>query len=116
MDERGPTGPRRSLIGPRLIALILVLGGAFLFSEALRIGSVRGYQVVGPSTLPLVVSAALAVLGVALAIRTTVLPDVDLAERVAEEEASSHWPTTGALLGLLVIYALALNGFRLGTL
>jgi putative tricarboxylic transport membrane protein len=54
------------------------------------------------------------VLGVAAAIRTTLLPDRDLAARAAEQEAVTHWPTIGLLAVLLVVYAAALNGADIG--
>lgn len=116
MSERGPSDgqARESLLGPRVAAGILVAGGALLIYHALEVGEVTGYTVVGPSTAPLFVSAALIVLGLVLAARTTVVPDHDLAVRTAEEEEATHWPTVGLLLAALVVYALALNGFSLG--
>lgn len=119
MHERGSSDghapqARESLLGPRIVAGLLVAGGAFLIYHALEVGEVAGYTVVGPSTAPLFVSAALIVLGLVLAVRTTIAPDRDLAVLVAGEESATHWPTVGLLLLALVVYGLALNGFALG--
>lgn len=108
----------RSLLGPRLAAIFLVALAALLLQQALQIGSTLGYSPVGPTTVPLVVAAVLLVLGLVLAARCTLAAaiDADLAARSAEEELATHWPTVGMTLGILVLYALALNGFRLGAL
>lgn len=92
-----------------MAALLLIGGGLFLLYHAFQIGSVRGYSVVGPSIFPIVVSLGLTALGAALALRATVWPDADLGEKVAAEEAATHWPTTGMLGALLVAYAFALG-------
>ena len=106
---RGTGAPAPSFVAPRVAALLLVGGGLFLLYHALQIGSVRGYSVVGPSIMPIVVSLGLTALGIALALRTTRWPDRDLGRRVASEAAATHWPTTG-LLGLaLLAYAFALG-------
>jgi putative tricarboxylic transport membrane protein len=107
--ERGSDSPASSFTAPRIASLLLIGGGLFLLYNALQIGSVRGYSVVGPSIFPIVVSLGLTALGVALALRTSVWPDVDLGEKVASEEAATHWPTTGMLGALLVAYAFALG-------
>ena len=111
---RGP----RSLLGPRLAAIFVVALAALLLQQALQIGSTLGYSPVGPTTIPLVVATVLLVLGVLLAARCTLAAaiDADLAERSAEEEVATHWPTVLITLGILAVYALALNGFRLGPL
>lgn len=116
MDERGAGRDRVSFLGPRIVAGLLVVGAVFLIYHALQIGRVAGYTVVGPSTFPLVVSIGLLILGALLALRTTLRPDDDLGRQVADEERATHWPSVGLLVGVLVAYALALNGFRLGPL
>jgi putative tricarboxylic transport membrane protein len=116
MNDRGPGQPAGSLLGPRIIAAILVLGGAFLISESFRIGQATGYSVVGPSAVPLVVCLGLVFLGILFALRTTVRPDVDYAVETAEQERATHWPTVGLMLVALVVYAFALNGFRVGSI
>ena len=112
--EPGQGTRRGSLLGPRLLAAFLLGLGALLIVSALGIARGGGYSVIGPATIPLVVAVGLIVLGGLFALRTTVLPDTDLAALAAEEEAVVHWPTVG-LAGLaLVGYALALDGFDLG--
>jgi putative tricarboxylic transport membrane protein len=116
MAEGRSGGNRVSFLGPRIVAGFLVVGAIFLVYHALQIGRVAGYTVVGPSTIPLVVSVGLLGLGVLLALRTTLRPDDDLGRQVAAEERATHWPSVGLLVAVLVVYALALNGFRLGPL
>jgi putative tricarboxylic transport membrane protein len=109
-DERRPI----SWLGPRIVAGVLIAGGAILVVQALGIAQSGGYRVIGPETFALVVAVGILVLGVIAALRTTVVPDLDLAERAAEQEAATHWPTIGLLAGLLVVYAVALDGADIG--
>ena len=111
MDERER---RPSWLGPRVVAGFLIGLGVVLGVQALGIAQSGGYRVVGPETFALVVAVAIVVLGVVFAVRTTILPDGDLARRAADEEAATHWPTIGLLAALLVVYAVALDGVQLG--
>lgn len=114
-DERGPKGAEGgSLLGPRLVAVALLAFAALLIVSALGIASAGGFTVIGPTTIPLVVAIGLLVLGAILAVRTTILPDTELAELAAEEERVTHWPTVGLAALALVGYALALDGFAIG--
>ncbi len=109
--EAGGGGDRRaapSFVGPRIIAALLIAGGAFLIYHSFQIGATHGYSVVGPSIAPIAVSVCLLLLGVIFAVRTTALPDEDLAEASGAEEAMTHWPTVLLLAVLLVGYAVAL--------
>jgi putative tricarboxylic transport membrane protein len=108
-DER-----RTSWLGPRIVAGALIGLGIILFVQALGIAQTGGYRVVGPETFALIVAIAIVAIGVVLAVRTTILPDLDLALRAADEEAATHWPTIGLLGALLVLYAVALDGAQLG--
>jgi len=110
-EERGPrSAPRGSLLGPRLVAAALVALAVILIVSALGVGRGGGYQLIGPATIPLVVAISLLVLGGIFAIRTTLVPDTDLAVQAAEAERATHWPTLG-LIGLSLIgYAFALDG------
>jgi putative tricarboxylic transport membrane protein len=115
LDNGGVDEERRvSWIGPRIVAAVLIVLGAVLIVQALGIAQSGGYRVVGPETFAIVVAIGILALGVAAALRTSLVPDVDLAERAAEQEAATHWPTIGLLAGLLLVYAVALNGVRLG--
>ena len=109
-DERRPT----SWLGPRIVAAVLIAGGAILVVQAFGIAQSGGYRVIGPETFALVVAVGILVLGVIAALRTTIVPDRDLAERAAEQEGTTHWPTIGLLAALLVVYAVALNGADIG--
>jgi putative tricarboxylic transport membrane protein len=103
-----------SWLGPRVVAGVLIGLGIVLVVQALGIAQSGGYRVIGPETFALVVAAAIVALGVVFALRTTALPDLDLGLRAAEEDAVTHWPTVGLLAGLLVLYAIALDGVELG--
>lgn len=114
--DREPGARHPALLGPRVVAAVLLALGALLIVSALGIARGGGYSVIGPATIPLVVAVGLLVLSVLFAVRTTLLPDVDLATLATDEEAVTHWPTVG-LTGLtLVAYALALDGFAIGPL
>jgi putative tricarboxylic transport membrane protein len=105
---------RTSWLGPRAVAAVLIGLGITLVVQALGIAQSGGYRVIGPETFALVVAAAIVALGVVFALRTTILPDGDLGRRAAEEDTATHWPTIGLLAGLLVLYAVALDGTQLG--
>ena len=116
-EERGPRGaPHGGLLGPRLVAVVLLALAALLIVSALGIARGGGYQLIGPATIPLVVAIGLLVLAALFALRTTLLPDGELAELAADEERVTHWPTVGLTALALVGYALVLDGFTLGSL
>jgi putative tricarboxylic transport membrane protein len=115
MTGRGTDGGR-GFLGPRIVAAFLVAGGALLIYQAFQILRGGGYSVVGPGTIPLAVAIGLLGLGLVFALRTTALPDQDLADQAADEERATHWTTVGLVVLMLVAYGLALNGFRLGPL
>jgi putative tricarboxylic transport membrane protein len=112
-DARGEVAGG-GLLGPRIAGVALLALGAVLIVSALGITRGGGYQLIGPATVPLVVAIVLLVLAAAFTLRTTVWTDTDLAERAAEEERACHWITVGLIGLVLVGYALALDGFRLG--
>lgn len=113
MTGRGTDGGS-GFLGPRLVAVALVAAAGLLIFQALQILRGGGYSVVGPGTFPLAVTIGLLLLGLAFLLRTTALPDLDLAAQAASEERATHWTTVGLVVLLLVAYGLALNGFRLG--
>ena len=114
-EERGPRGAQGGgLFGPRLVAVALLALAAILIASAFGIARGGGYSVIGPATIPFVVAIGLLALGAIFALRTTLLPDTDLAELSAEEDRATHWPTVGLIMLALLGYALALDGFKLG--
>ena len=115
--EPTTTGPRRSrgaLLGPRIVAVVLLAFAALLVVSALGVARGGGYQLIGPATFPLVAAIGLAVLAAILVLRTTLVADTDLAELAAEEERATHWPTVGLIGLVLVAYAIALDGVEVG--
>jgi putative tricarboxylic transport membrane protein len=88
---------------------LLVAGGLFLLYHAFQIKPAAGFVVVGPEVFPIIVSLWLIGVGGALALRTTLVPDWNLAYQATEEGLSTHWPTVWAVGGLLVAYALTLD-------
>jgi putative tricarboxylic transport membrane protein len=114
-EDREPRAVQESsLTGPRVLAVVLLVLAVVLIVSALGIARGGGYSVIGPGTIPLIVAIGLLVLGVIFAVRTTIRPDVGLAEQAAEEEFACHWPTVGLIALALFGYALALDGFALG--
>ena len=110
------TAPGEGLLGPRIVAAVLLIVSLLLVVSALGIAAGGGYSVIGPATIPLAVAIGLAVLSAALLLRTTVMPDLELAEHAQLEERVTHWSTVGLAVAALVGYALALDGVRLGDL
>jgi len=96
---------------------MLIGGGLFLLYHAFQIKPAAGYVVVGPEVFPIIVSLWLLGVGVALALRTTLIPDWDMAYQNTAEGLATHWVTVWAVGGLLVVYALTLGplGYILAT-
>jgi putative tricarboxylic transport membrane protein len=113
-EEREPPSAGGSLFGPRLVAVALLALAAILILSALGIARGGGYSVIGPATVPLVVAVGLLGLSAIFALRTTLMPDVDLALEAAEQERAAHWPSVGLTALALVAYALALDGVSFG--
>jgi len=114
-EDRGPRAAvTGSLTGPRILAVVLFVLAVILIVSALGINPGRQYSVIGPATFPLAVGIGLLVLAAIFGVRTTVRPDVDLAEQAAEEELACDWRTVGLIALALFGYALALDGFELG--
>ncbi|MEO8247322.1 MAG: tripartite tricarboxylate transporter TctB family protein [Chloroflexota bacterium] len=109
-------GPRNAdgFLGPRLVAALLVGLAVVLIISALGISRGAGYTVVGPQTIPLVVAIGLLIMGLVFGLRTTVRPDADMAAAALEEERVTHWPSVLLAAGALLVYAMALDGIRLG--
>jgi putative tricarboxylic transport membrane protein len=114
--DREPRVRETAFLGPRIVAAVVIGLAVLLIVSALGVAAGAGYSVIGPATVPLVVAIGLLVLGAIFALRTTLVPDVDLAEQAADEEAATHWPTVGLAALMLVAYALALDGVEIGPL
>jgi putative tricarboxylic transport membrane protein len=114
--ERGPRDAGVGVLGPRLVAGVLIGLALVLIVSALGIQRGAGYSVVGPQTVPLAVAIGLLAVGGVFGLRTTVRPDADLAAAALEEERVTHWPSVLLTAGALLVYAMALDGIRLGDL
>jgi putative tricarboxylic transport membrane protein len=106
-----------SLRGPRIAAVVVISLGLVVLAGTTAIAQAGGYSPVGPTAIPLVVGVAILVLGLLFLARTTIRPDLDLADRMLEEDRATHWPTPGLLGAALVGYGLALAplGYILAT-
>lgn len=115
MTDDGQVG--RGLTETRLAALLVVGLGGLALAGAAQVRRPLGYQAVGPELMPTVVGIGLVVLGGLLLLRSTLLPDVDLARHVASAARATHWPTTLLTLAALLAYALLLGllGYVLAT-
>jgi len=115
--QRGRLAPLSSLVGLRVAAVFVTAIGGLLLWQSLAIRTPTGYSAIGPAFFPIVVSLALILLGLWFVVRTTLLPDADLATKAAEEDAATHWSGTGLLLGVLLAYAFTLDslGYVLAT-
>ena len=99
------------MIGARVIGAVLAAAGVIAFVAVLSVGD--GWAASGPRLAPAVASVLLIVLALAF----LVWPGEDLAEHVRVAGAGTHWPTPLLLMGLLILYALALSvlGYALAT-
>jgi putative tricarboxylic transport membrane protein len=88
---------------------MLIGGGLFLLYHAFQIKPAAGYVVVGPEVFPIIVSLWLLGVGLVLLVRTTLIPDWDMAYQNTQEGLTTHWPTVFAVAGLLVVYAFTLD-------
>jgi len=107
----------RSFAGPRLAGLVLLAASVAILLAVFAIPGRGGYSTSGPRFVPLIVAVGLIALSVAFLARTVVRPDVDLAERSAEEDAATHWATPALLVLAMVAYAFLLEplGYILST-
>jgi len=108
---------RRSFTGPRVTGAVLLAASVAILLAVFAIPGRGGYESSGPRFVPLIVAIGLIVLSAAFLARTVVWPDVEMAERSAEEDAVTHWATPGLLLVAMVAYALLLEplGYILST-
>jgi putative tricarboxylic transport membrane protein len=124
-EERGTTDadvpPEPSstpgMTGLRVTAIAVIVIGAIALWQSLAVHEGGGYSAIGPGLLPVTVSIALLVLGVAFLLTATLWPDAYLVRKVAGEHAATHWQTPVLLCVLLLVYAFALGpiGYILAT-
>ncbi len=109
---------KRSFAGPRVAGAVLLAASVAILIAVFAIRGRDGWAVSGPRFVPLIVAIGLIALSLAFLARTFVRPDVELAERSAEEDAATHWATPAALLGGMIAYALVMEpvGYPLSTL
>ena len=100
---------RQSWTGPRLAGFVLLAGSVAILIGVTAIPGRGGYGTSGPRFVPLIVAIGLITLSAAFLLRTWVRPDIDLAERSADEDAATHWATPGLIMAALVVYAFALE-------
>ncbi|HEX6292119.1 MAG TPA: tripartite tricarboxylate transporter TctB family protein [Herpetosiphonaceae bacterium] len=114
-DDRGGAG--RSWLGPRLVALALLAIGLVILVQTFQIRQGGGYSAIGPRFFPVIVALGLLLLSAIFLLRTTALPDLDLMQQAASEEAATHWPSVGLIALALVVYAFGLGplGYILAT-
>jgi len=102
------TAAARSFAGPRTVGVLLLLVGIVVLLGTFQIGGATGFRPIGPRFVPTVVGIGLMLLAIAFLVRTTARPDLWLAERAAEEERATSWPTVGGVALALVAYAVGL--------
>ena len=111
------TAPQLGFLGPRIFAVAILAFGLFVLYGTFQISGANGYSPDGPKFFPLIVVVGLLILGVLFLLSTTLRRDCYLGEKAATEEASTHWPTTGMVVAILVVYAFLLNplGYAVAT-
>ena len=99
------------MIGVRAVGGVLLAFGVVCLVATFGVGD--GWAASGPRLAPAVASVLLIALALAFLIR----PGDDLLGYVRVAGAGTHWPTPLLLIGLLVLYALALSplGYALAT-
>jgi putative tricarboxylic transport membrane protein len=108
---------RQSWAGPRLAGAFLLAASVAILLAVFAIPGRGGYSSSGPRFIPLLVACGLILLSALFLLRTWWRPDVELAERSAEEDAATHWATPALVMLALLVYAFALEpvGYPLAT-
>ena len=108
---------KQSWAGPRLAGCFLLAASVAILIAVTEIPGRGGYGTAGPRFVPLIVAIGLLLLSALFLLRTWWRPDVELAERSAEEDAATHWATPGLILLVLLVYAFAMEpvGYPLAT-
>ncbi len=117
-ESREPaSGPRLGFLGPRIFAVVILAFGLLVLVGTFRISGGGGYSPDGPKFFPLIVAVGLLVFGALFLLSTTLRRDRYLGEKAAAEGEVTQWPTTGLVVGVLVVYAFLLNplGYTIAT-
>lgn len=103
--------------GPVIAAVIILLGAGVVLFDAVRIGIAGGFGPQQPGLVPIVVGVGLVVLALAFLVRTTLVPDQDLAAKASSAQEAVHWRTLWTVAFALIVYAFALTplGYVLAT-
>jgi putative tricarboxylic transport membrane protein len=108
-DNGSRDTPARNYLGLRIVAVALLALGLLVLYQTFQISQGGGYSAVGPRFFPLLVALGLIALSALCLLRATALPDQNLAEQAAAEDAATHWPTVVMTAAVLVGYAVALG-------
>ncbi len=103
------TDPQLSFLGPRIFAAAILAFGLFVLFGTFQISGRQGFSPEGPRFFPLIVAVGLLIFGALFLISTTLRRDRYLGEKAAAEGAATHWPTTGLVVAILIVYALLLD-------
>jgi putative tricarboxylic transport membrane protein len=108
---------RQSWAGPRLAGLFLLAASAAILIGVTAIPGRGGYGTAGPRFVPLIVAVGLILLSALFLLRTWWRPDTLLAERSAEEDDATYWPTPALIMVALLAYAFLIEpvGYPLAT-
>lgn len=106
-ESAGRAGAGR--LGLLVAAAVILLGGAIVLYDAVRIASSTGFGPQQSGFFPVIVGVGLVIFGLLFLARTTIWPDRLLFEHAALEHTESGWLRLwGAVVGL-VIYAVLLD-------
>lgn len=105
-----PAVSTRSVLGLRLVAIVLLLLSGVMVYQSTQIRQGGGFTVIGPRYFPTLVTLGLLCLSVVFLLRTTLLPDRDLMAQATVEDRITHWPSVGLTVVSLFAYAWAFQG------
>jgi putative tricarboxylic transport membrane protein len=103
------TDPQLSFLGARIFAAAILAFGLLVLFGTLQISGRQGFSPEGPRFFPLIVAVGLLIFGALFLISTTLRRDRYLGEKAAAVGTATHWPTTGLVVAILIVYALLLD-------
>ncbi len=117
-ERREPADePSLDFLGPRVFAAVILAFGLLVLYGTDQISGASGYSPDGPKFFPLIVAVGLLVFGALFLLSVTLRQDRYLGEKAAAEETVTHWPTTGLVAAVLLVYAFLLGplGYTVAT-